>query len=88
MLGVARRLFDRRKTPRYSVSKNAKILFPNSSFQMPCSIVEIANSGARLRPADPTLLPNKFELLVSPGKKVRCEAIHRSGDEIGVRFLS
>lgn len=88
MLGVGRRLFERRKQPRYSVSNDARILLRNGSFQMPCAIVEIARSGARLRPTDASLLPNEFELLVSPGKKVRCEAIHRCGNEIGVRFLS
>ncbi len=88
MLGVGRRLFDRRKKPRYSVTKDAKILIRNSSFQMRCSIVEITASGARLRPADTALLPNEFDLLVSPGKKVKCETTYRSADEIRVRLLS
>ena len=81
-------LFDRRKKQRYEISTKAKILLANSSFQMACEIVEISNSGARLRPADATLLPNEFVLLVSPGKKVKCEAVHRTGREIGVRFYS
>lgn len=88
MLGGGFRFFDRRKHTRHLLSKDAKILLRNNSFQLPCSIIEIAKSGARLRPADGALLPNEFRLLVSSGEKIWCEVIHRSGDEIGVRFLS
>lgn len=88
MFGGSLRLFDQRKHPRHLLGKDAKILLHNNSFQISCSIVEIAKSGARLRPGDAALLPNEFHLLVSSGKKVRCEVIHRFGDEIGVRFLS
>ena len=88
MLAIPKRLFERRKNPRYQVSKNAKILFRNRSCQMKCVIAEISNTGARLQPADAGLLPNEFELIVAPGQNVKCEAVHRTGEEIGVRFLS
>lgn len=81
-------LFERRKKPRYEVSGNVKILLSNSSYQMNCAVIEMSDSGARLCPTDADLLPNEFELLIAPGKKIKCEAIHRSGSEIGVRFYS
>ena len=87
MLGLGR-LLERRKSPRYSVSKNAKILFRERSCQMKCAIVEISNTGARLHPSDTGLLPNEFELVISPSQRVKCEAVHRTASEIGVRFLS
>ena len=87
-MAIRLRLLERRKKRRYEISAKAKILLPNSSFQMACEIVEISNAGARLCPADAALLPNEFELLLSPGKKVKCEAVHRTGREIGVRFYS
>ncbi|NIY16299.1 MAG: hypothetical protein GWM98_16070 [Nitrospinaceae bacterium] len=55
---------------------------------MKCTIVEISNSGARLRPTDALILPNEFTLKISPEQEVLCEAIRRSEFEIGVRFLS
>jgi hypothetical protein len=88
MFAIGRRFLDRRKAPRFTISKDSKILFRNGSCQMGCTIVEISNTGARLFPADAALLPNEFELLVTPGTRVRCEAVHRSANEIGVRFLS
>lgn len=88
MFAIRRHLFDRRKENRFTISKGSKILFRNGSCQMGCTIIEISNSGARLVPADTTLLPNEFDLMVSPGTRVKCEAVHRSATEIGVRFLS
>jgi len=87
MLGLGR-LLERRKSPRYSVSNDAKILFRQGSCQMKCAIVEISNKGARLHPSDTTILPNEFELVISPTQRVLCEAVHRTASEIGVRFLS
>jgi len=88
MLSIARRWSERRNAPRYAVSQNAKILFRNRSCQMKCAILEISNAGARLKPSDAGLLPNEFELVISPKQQVKCEAIHRTETEIGVRFLS
>jgi len=88
MLGLGRRLIERRKTPRYSTSNDARILFRNRSCQMKCAIVEVSNKGARLKPSDPVLLPNEFELVMSPTQRVICEVVHRTASEVGVRFLS
>ena len=88
MLAMGRRFLERRKSPRFSVSKTAKILYRGGSCQMNCSVVEVSNSGARLHPADAGLLPNEFDLVFSPSQRVKCEAVHRSSAEIGVRFLS
>ena len=88
MLGLGRRFIERRNSPRYSVSKDARILFRNRSCQMKCAIVEISNTGARLQPSDTVLLPNEFELVMSPKQRVTCEVVHRTASEVGVRFLS
>jgi methyl-accepting chemotaxis protein len=88
MLAMGRRLLERRKTARYAISKNAKILYRGGACQMNCAIVEISNTGARLHPKDAGLLPNEFDLIISPTQRTKCEAIHRSAMEIGVRFLS
>lgn len=88
MLGLGRRLRERRKNPRYTISKNSKILFRNGSCQMNCTIIEISNTGARLQPSDAGLLPNEFDLVISPGQQVKCEAVHRTAQEIGVQFIS
>jgi hypothetical protein len=88
MFALRGRLFERRKNSRLPVSKTAKILYMNGSCKMSCTILEISKSGAALLPADAGLLPNRFELLIASGTRVKCEAIHRSAERIGVRFLS
>lgn len=88
MLALGRRLMERRNAPRYTASKNSKILFRNGSCQMKCTVIDLSNKGARLEPSEPGLLPNEFDLVLSPGQQVKCEAVHRTGNEIGVRFLS
>lgn len=87
MLALGRRFLERRNSPRYAVSKNAKILFRNRSCKMNCAVVEISNTGARLHPSDAGLLPNEFELVLAPNQQLKCEAVHRTAEEIGVRFL-
>lgn len=86
MLTISKRLFARCKTTRYPTSKEGKILFRNRSCQMNCKILEISNTGARLLPDDPVLLPNEFDLVITPEQRVKCETVHRSVTEIGVQF--
>lgn len=88
MRALRRRLSERRKNPRYVVSGDAKILFRNRCCLMKCTIIEISNTGARIKPEDAWILPNEFALKISPEQEVLCEAIHRSEFEIGVRFIS
>jgi hypothetical protein len=88
MIGLNGQLFERRKDRRLTASIDAMILFMNGSCRMSCTILEISKSGATLRPADLAVLPNGFELLIASGMKVKCEAIHRSADTVGVRFIS
>lgn len=88
MLALGRRFLERRSALRYTASNNSKILFRNGSCQMKCTVTDLSNTGARLQPSEPGLLPNEFDLVLSPGQQVKCEAVHRTGNEIGVRFLS
>lgn len=87
MFALKAKFTERRKSRRIPTSKKATILYRNNACRMPCSVVEISKSGARLRPTEPMLLPNEIELLFAPSTKIRCEVIHRTGDEIGVHFL-
>lgn len=88
MLAIRQRLIERRKDARYLISKNAKILFDDRCGEMTCTIVEMSNTGARLHPADPNLLPDSFDLVIAPGEEAKCEVVHRADLEIGVRFIS
>ncbi len=53
-----------------------------------CKIRDISAQGARLMFADPTIVPDEFELLVlTTGELLRVSARWRHGRQIGVRFI-
>ena len=87
MFMQATRLSNRRKSSRIPTSKTAFILLRNNAFRMPCTVVDISRHGARLRPEDTMLLPNEFSLQFEPNQSIPCEIVHRTGNEVGVRFL-
>lgn len=81
------RFNNRRKSSRIPTTKSAFILFRNNACRMPCTVVDISKAGARLHPEDTMLLPNEFKLQFGSNKSVLCEIVHRTGTEIGVRFI-
>ncbi len=87
MFSLKSRLVERREKTRVPTAKQADILYCNRACRMACTVVDISRSGARLRPSEPMLLPNEIELHFAPNTNIKCEVIHRTGDEIGVHFL-
>jgi len=55
---------------------------------MGCSILDISESGARLRPQEPVFVPDSFRLRLSPTLTIGCEVVHRSQGDIGVAFVA
>ncbi|MDH3700047.1 MAG: response regulator [Alphaproteobacteria bacterium] len=80
-------LDERRVTPRKKTLKAATILHQNDNAMMKCIILDISDNGARLKPADPTVLPQNFRLMIAKGPSYDCEVIRRENDQIAVRFL-
>ena len=52
---------ERRRSTRLRVDRPAQILVPGGQ-AIPCRIIDVSESGAKLRPGWKGLLPNAFEL--------------------------
>jgi hypothetical protein len=78
---------DRRSVRRTRVLKNVKILADHVS--MPCTIVDITNSGACISFSDARNVPNRFELAFGNRHARRtCRVTWRTDNQIGVAFLA
>lgn len=76
---------EHRRDLRLRTLKSGKIVFNKKSSVLDCTIRNLSQSGACLQFADPTGIPETFELLVD-GVSRTCEISWRSGTRIGVIF--
>lgn len=80
---------DSRRTPRRARDLNAWIRAEGSFAAQKCQVVDISESGARLRVADAYKIPARFSLLFckdSIGRQARIK--WRRGTQIGAEFLT
>jgi hypothetical protein len=85
--------WSKRRFERISFGKAqpVRMMAIDGSWQMPCLMMDISASGARLKldtPSPDTKL-KEFYLLLSANGMVhrRCELVRVSGSEIGVQFV-
>ena len=78
---------ESRAAPRKKILKVGTIVFQNDSCTMPCAILDLADGGAKLKPADVTLLPEQFRLDIRHGESHNCEVVRRTLDQVAVRFI-
>lgn len=77
---------EQRQFPRYLTLATARIVAEDA---IDCAVLNISKGGACLLVADPTAVPQRFELVVDPGRlKVRCHLAWRSRHRIGVAFMA
>ena len=76
-----------RTTSRKKTLREGTIVFRNDSCTMGCAILDLADGGAKLRPADVTLLPENFRLIIKHGPSQQCEVVRRTRDQVAVRFI-
>jgi hypothetical protein len=86
--------WSKRRFERISFGKSqpVRIMAIDASWQMPCLMMDISASGARLKlemPSPDTKLAKEFYLLLSANGMVhrRCELVRVNGSEIGVQFV-
>lgn len=78
---------ERRAAKRFAVGKLASASFDLGRSLANCGIVDISETGARLRFANPRAIPGEFTLFVEEdGFLVDCEVIWRREGRLGVRF--
>lgn len=82
-----------RKADRVTFATGYTVLMMgiDGTWQRPCTLLDISNSGARLQVKDSIeglTLKEFFLLLSSTGLAFRrCELVRINGDEIGVKFV-
>ena len=77
---------DRRKEARVRTLRRCRVIFGEQGEGMRCFLLDLSNSGARLRPADAKEVPDRFELEIEPGLTVRCKVMRRADNDLGVAF--
>lgn len=78
---------DRRGAARKRTLQKGDISFLDSHASIECVILDISETGARLRPVDVKSCPEKFRLRGPDGRTRLCELIWRTSKQIGVRFV-
>ena len=81
---------EKRKSRRMPIAHDAVICGRDGSVLCGCTMRDVSKTGGRLKLATDRDLPAHFILILARGGKVRreCETIWRTGDELGVQFLS
>lgn len=77
---------ERRVNARIKTLKRSRIVHEDDNRGMRCFICDISTTGARLRPADASAVPDRFLLQVEHDLSLVCDVRYRSADELGVSF--
>jgi hypothetical protein len=79
--------FDRRKTRRHRVLKDARIILGNGRSTMTCVVRDLSEIGARLQAPFTPDLPQSFMLMISgDGTMVPVKRVWWMGSQMGVKF--
>lgn len=78
---------DRRSNKRIKTLKTGQIIFDNKQCVMDCSVYDLSDTGARLRPNDLQILPEEFELKLSDGRSFACKVSYVRAPDVGVGFI-
>jgi hypothetical protein len=80
---------ERRASPRRKTRFKATIVYGEDRLTANCVVRDLSETGARLKLELPDELPTNFHLIwVADRAVLEVEAVWRSQDEIGVKFLS
>jgi hypothetical protein len=78
---------ERRQSRRAKSIRGGQIVYQDGNCVMDCLILDLSDSGARIRPADLIKCPSSFTLRMTDGSARRCVVVRRSPSELGLRFL-
>lgn len=78
---------DKRNSGRKRTIKSGTIVYQRGNCTVKCSILNLSENGALLKPADPMQVPPDFRLVIDFGPTHDCEVVRKSRDQIAVRFV-
>ncbi|HMB77017.1 MAG TPA: PilZ domain-containing protein [Kiloniellaceae bacterium] len=73
------------RNDRATVIRTGAITFDGRD-RMNCTVMDLSDKGARLRPDDPLKIPDAFSLHLRDIDALPCQVTWRAGLYIGVRF--
>lgn len=80
---------DKRSEPRHRVFLGGKVVFDNTARSQNCTITDLSEHGARIRPESPDLLPSRFFLIdVKQGIAFDAHVVRSAYPELGLHFLA
>lgn len=77
---------ERRRSARIKTLRRSRIVHDDDIRGMRCFICDISKTGARLRPADASAVPDRFLLQLEHDLSLVCIVKFRGADELGVSF--
>lgn len=78
---------ERRQAIRRNMTGPASINIHNGNRSMDCVVLDWSDYGARIRPSDAALCPDKFILTTKDSGRFDCLVVWRHDERIGVKFL-
>ena len=78
---------DRREKRRRKLIRTGTIEYGEAHPPMPCVILDISRSGARLKPDDASVLPDVFYLNIKSGPPIACRVVRRTHEHVAVVFI-
>ncbi len=86
---VESRQGNRRSEPRRRLARSATISAHDGPSPVPCVVLDISASGARLDVHHAAAIPQRFRLLIDlEGTERTCEVVWRRENSVGVKFIS
>lgn len=79
---------DRRKAERKRMLRRGRIVFRKGYGVIDCVLLDLSETGARLRAPGLLALPDQFELRIEHGPSYVVELAFRNLETVGVRFLA
>lgn len=80
---------DKRAEPRHRVFLGGKVVFDNTACSQNCTITDLSEHGARIRPESPDLMPSRFFLIdVKQGIAFDAQVVRSTYPELGLHFLA
>lgn len=86
--GDARPQKERRRAHRSKLRIPSLIMDPVQKVSVPCTLVNLSDTGAGLEIDCDSELPDRFTLLIAGAEALKrdCVCVRRTGGSIGVRF--
>jgi hypothetical protein len=77
---------ERRSAPRKRTLKGGRIAFNAGQSTIECVVLNLSETGAKLRVTSVMGIPDTFDLLLADKSRRRCRVAWRKLDEMGVAF--